>query len=392
MKLVIIEAHPVQYRAPVFQRLHELRPGTFEVLYAGDSSTKGYHDKEFGKHFAWDVDLLSGYPNHILNTERVKSSSGYRRFGGHGVYAYLKEHQSQAILIHTLSCEFDWAAYLSALRLKISLWIRLETQDEAVIRGTTKSALRAMTYRMIYRPVKRAFFIGKLNRQHLLSHGIPSSRLRSAHYCTPDPLGKLSAQEKQASRDEKRAEFELATDDLVVGFAGKLIQKKDPELLLQMAEAAAEKTGRRIIIWFIGSGELEESLKITARSLESRANANVRVLFHGFVNQSKLPAHYLAMDILVLPSRRMGETWGLVVNEALQAGCSVIVSEAVGCSADFSALERFKIIPIGCSAKLTEAVVQLSHFCRDFEWSRDFMADYSIEAAAVALAEGIDQL
>jgi len=30
---------------------------------------------------------------------------------------------------------------------------------------------------------------------------------------------------------------------------------------------------------------------------------------------------------MVLPSRRAGETWGLVVNEALQAGCAVIVSE-----------------------------------------------------------------
>ena len=266
----------------------------------------------------------------------------------------------------------------------------METQDEAFMRTSLKGTFRQAVYRMIYHPVKRAFFIGRLNQQHLLRHGIRPERLFPAHYCTADPLGKLSLLEKQIIRNEKRNEFAVETDDLVVGFAGKLIPKKNPELLLEMAEAAATKTGHRIVIWFAGSGELEESLKISARSLELRAN--VRVLFHGFVNQSKLPAHYLAMDICVLPSRRMGETWGLVVNEALQAGCSVVVSEAVGCGADFGNLERFKNIPIGDSAKLVDAVVQLSRFERDFGWAREFMANYTIEAAALALAEGIDQL
>ena len=43
----------------------------------------------------------------------------------------------------------------------------------------------------------------------------------------------------------------------------------------------------------------------------------------------------------------MGETWGLVVNEALQAGCSVIVSDAVGCHADFKDWERVRVFSDG---------------------------------------------
>ncbi len=42
--------------------------------------------------------------------------------------------------------------------------------------------------------------------------------------------------------------------------------------------------------------------------------------------------YYHASDLLVMPSRN--ETWGLVVNEALQHGLPCVVSESVGCSPD----------------------------------------------------------
>ena len=64
------------------------------------------------------------------------------------------------------------------------------------------------------------------------------------------------------------------------------------------------------------------------------------VHFAGFVNQTEIPQYYAAADILVLPSRRAGETWGLVVNEALQAGCAVVMTRAVGCHREFGARGR----------------------------------------------------
>jgi len=46
-----------------------------------------------------------------------------------------------------------------------------------------------------------------------------------------------------------------------------------------------------------------------------------------------MPEAYAAADALVLPSDA-GETWGLVVNEAMAAGLPAITSDQVGCSAD----------------------------------------------------------
>jgi len=110
------------------------------------------------------------------------------------------------------------------------------------------------------------------------------------------------------------------------------------------------------------------------------------------VNQGELVNWYLAADVVVLPSRQAGETWGLVVNEALQAGCGVVISDAVGCSADFGSWARVRTIPVASAPHLADALVELAAFPRDFDWAADGLEDYSIEAAAQAFAAAIHEL
>ena len=57
-----------------------------------------------------------------------------------------------------------------------------------------------------------------------------------------------------------------------------------------------------------------------------------QLLMPGFVNQSQLGRYFAAADVFVLPSEF--ETWGLVINEAMQFGLPVIVSDRVGCRHD----------------------------------------------------------
>jgi glycosyltransferase involved in cell wall biosynthesis len=138
-----------------------------------------------------------------------------------------------------------------------------------------------------------------------------------------------------------RVRLGLAPDTVCVGFFGKLIPKKDPELLLRMGAAMSSDEKRRTTFLFVGSGELEGKLRAMADA------CGLEALFAGFVNQKEIPGYYLATDIVMLPSRRMGETWGLVVNEALAAGCRVIVTDAVGCHAEFKTLRTVRVIPVG---------------------------------------------
>lgn len=71
----------------------------------------------------------------------------------------------------------------------------------------------------------------------------------------------------------------------------------------------------------VGFGPDEENLKKIA---------NGNIIFHGPIDNVKLFKYYQKFDVFILPSVK--EPWGLVVEEALNNGMPVIVSNRVGCS------------------------------------------------------------
>ena len=59
--LAILTTHPIQYQVPLWQRLAADGRVPFEVWYLSEHATLVSHDREFGKEFAWDIDMLKGY-------------------------------------------------------------------------------------------------------------------------------------------------------------------------------------------------------------------------------------------------------------------------------------------------------------------------------------------
>ena len=379
-KLLIFDSHPVQYKAPVYQQLAKLKPGALKVAYCTDCSVRGHRDQDFGQVVAWDTPLLEGYESVVLNNERGEPLKGARSLTGRGVFRLLKNERPDAVLISQFLYQADLAAYLSCLRLRIPIWIRHETQDEAFRRRPWKRMLRSLAYRVIYSGVSHAFYIGQLNREHLLRHGMKEARLSIAPYCVDSPIPAMSAEAKAAMRREMRAKLGIRDGDTAVLFSGKLIQKKAPDLILDaFSRLSAERRAATRIV-FLGSGIMVDELKARAEQFPGSA------IFPGFVNQRDLPGYYLAADMLVLPSRRMGETWGLVVNEALHAGCCVIVSDAVGSHREFGGWERVRVIKEEAADACAAAIEQLAKFPRSFDWCEKAMEQYTVHAAASAIA------
>ena len=379
-KLLIFDSHPVQYKAPVYQQLAKLKPGAVKVVYCTDCSVRGHRDKDFGQVVAWDTPLLDGYDHQVLNNERGVPLHCFRSLTGRGIFRLLKRERPAAVLISQFLYEADLVTYFSCLLLRIPIWIRHETQDEAFQRRPWKRLLRSLAYRVIYRGVSHAFFIGQLNREHLLRHGMKESRLSFAPYCVDSPFPEMSTESKDVRRRELRAKLGIGENETVVLFSGKLIQKKAPDLILDAFRLLSEAGKAATKIVFLGSGVMMDELKQKAEQFSGS------VIFAGFVNQRELPGYYLAADILVLPSRRMGETWGLVVNEALHAGCGVVVSEAVGSHREFGTWERVRTIKEADAAACAKAIGELAEFPRSFDWCAQAMEKYTVRAAAAAIA------
>lgn len=381
--LLIFETHPIQYRAPVYTQINELFPDSVHVVYASDFSIKSSLDHEFNTTFAWDLDLLSGYPHTILSDSLKSSPTFFFDLRGQGVISLIRKLKPEAILITSLRYEFDYTALIAAYLFRIPLWLRTETQDIAFDRSLIKSILRSTYYFLIYQFFDRAFPIGILNRNHYLAHGFSPSQLKFARYATPNRFTKLTHEEKLLRRTSVRKSLNIPDHHIAVSFVGKLIPKKNPQLLLDSLRFIPKTLRNRICLLFIGTGYLSESLRQYAETLSHSFSVDIH--FAGFINQSELPNWYLATDITVLPSNKAGETWGLVVNESLQAGCSVIATEAVGCSIEFQHLPQFRTIPVGSAPLLAQALDELSIYKRDFNWATTFIAEYSIESAAQAL-------
>ncbi len=388
--LVIFETHPVQYRAPIYVRLQQLCPDSFHVVYASDYSMRGGKDPGFSQPITWDTDLLEGYPSTVLCSVLVDASAKWNAFNGSGVKGVIQRLHPSAIMLNSLNYRYDAVALSLAWFKGIPVWIRCETQDQAFSRSWLKSLLRYTYYRCLYAGISRAFPIGRLNREHWLRHGLRPRQLRYARYCTPDRSAQLSLQERHNRRQALRCKLGIPTNHLVAAFFGKFIAKKNPDLLLQSVPHLSPSIRQKLSLLFVGSGELEVALRAQASTL--KYNDGINIHFAGFVNQSALLDWYLAADVVVLPSRRAGETWGLVVNEALQAGCSVVVSDAVGCAADFGGWERFRTIPVGSPLHLAGALEELETYQRSFNWAEKLLQSYSIEAAAQALATAISEL
>jgi len=116
--------------------------------------------------------------------------------------------------------------------------------------------------------------------------------------------------------------------------------------------------------------------------------------FAGFLNQGEIPAAYAAADALVLPSDS-GETWGLVVNEAMACGLPAIVSDEVGCGPDLVERGRtgfvFPLDDVRALAQLMATLAEAPHQANAMGQSarERVLGQYRVEHAAKAVAEAI---
>jgi glycosyltransferase involved in cell wall biosynthesis len=387
MRLFIFESHPVQYHAPVYRELHRLCEAggadSIRVFYATDVSLRGHFDPGFGSKVTWDEPLMSGYPATVLNNEHGTPLSGFNSLTGAGIWDLIGRERPDAVLLTGLAYRFDWAAYRAALLRRIPIWLRTETQDEAFARGAAKSVVRSMFYRLAYRPVHTALAIGKLNSEHYARHGLGSSRQGFSPYCVVDRFAEISTEQKREWRRRIRGEAGFDEDMTVLLFCGKLQPKKNPEVILEALTQLPAQQRKKFGVLFMGSGESEAALRQAASAL-----TDVKIFFAGFKNQTEIASYYLASDVLVLPSRQAGETWGLVVNEALQAERRVIVSRHVGCQADFRELPAVRVFD-GSREELARVLTSLPA-PGSTDGLSEFMKRYSIQAAAAGIVQAMN--
>jgi glycosyltransferase involved in cell wall biosynthesis len=292
-----------------------------------------------------------------------------------------------AVWVHGYANVNAWLSFvLTRLRGKAFL-----VRDDPVLQHTRSGWRRAVKY-----PILRAVFsqagglyVGEQNRRYLLHYGMPEERLFPARHCVDNDFFQAKAAELAGRREPLRESLGVAGEDPVILFCGKFVEKKQP---LRIIEAFGRfRNRRRGRLLMVGEGELRPA----AQRLVARLGIP-DVVFAGFLNQSEIVRAYAAADAFVLFSSHF-ETWGLVVNEAMNFGLPVVVSDKVGCADDLVHEGRNGyVVPhddVDALASALEALFTSPEHARELgARSREIIDEYSVERCADGVVAACEAL
>jgi len=351
-RVMILASHVIQYSSPLFRRMAHDPRLDLQIAYCTLQGAKSSIDPEFGVEVKWDTSVLDGYP--WVQLPNRSPSPGLGRFFGlvnPGVWRLIRDAHLDAAI---LPGYFYFTAWIAIAAAKWSGTPILFVTDSHSLRSWRAQSPWKLRFKKWM--VRRIFSLGRGimvsstgGVEYLKSLGFSADRI----FLVPTAVDNdwWTAMAANADRTAVRAAWKIPADASVALFCAKLQLWKGPRDLL---EAFANANVPNSYVVFAGDGPERANLERRAAEL----GIADRVRFLGFVNQTQLPATYLAADLFVLPS--LFEPFGLVVNEAMLCGLPVAVTDRVGARFDLVRPdENGFVYPAGDVEALTNILRQI---------------------------------
>lgn len=380
VRLSIVVSHPIQYQAPLFQRLAQSAVLEPRVLFLSDHGVLAAFDPGFGRSIRFDISLTEGYEYQFLRNYSPRAGvSSPAGLINPGLVRALSRRSSDVVLVHGWAHASEWIASLACAVRRVPYLLRGEARSDtepqlARSRRTLKHAL----LRPLIRGAAGCLPIGSRNREFYLSYGAQPERLFFSPYSVDSDRFEEAGDRGRRHREERLRALELDPGLPVILFAGKLQPWKRP---LDVARAISLLNVPANAL-FIGDGPMRTQV-------EAAASALPRARSLGFINQQEIAEWYGLADIFVLPSEV--EPWGLAVNEAMAAGAVPVVSDAAGCAPDLVTPNTGRVFASGdvheLATALSELVASRSCLAALSAAARSKAREFGIEATARGIEE-----
>lgn len=322
-------SHPIQYFSPLFKTL--AKDIDLEVCYYSDVSLQNNKDVGFGTNIKWDVPLLEGYKSSVLNNWRKTRPMNNQFWDvfNPAVIKKLWNTQHKVVVVNGWTYSSNWLVFLFGRLFGKEIWLRAESPLNQEIRKSPKVLFikKVLLKNILFRYfVDKFLYIGTQNKEFYKYYGVnDESRLVFAPYAVDNDFFISEHERLYPNKADLRKELGLNPSKKLILYSGKFINKKRP---LDLLKAFSNLPQGDYTLVFMGEGILRSEMEsfIAQNDLKN-------VHLTGFVNQSQISKYYAIADVFVMCSG-MGETWGLSVNEAMNFGLPVIVSETCGSSYD----------------------------------------------------------
>jgi glycosyltransferase involved in cell wall biosynthesis len=331
LRLAHLAGQPAPSVLPLYRRL-AAEPGVeFTVLYGSSEGLRPYDDG-YGQAITWDADLLEGYDSVFLRAADRTPGLGTHFLAARNwdvVPILLREHYDALWMAGYYSATY----VMAALAQRVAGGSVLFREEQTTL--DSRSFRNMLAKQIALRPylgMGWGLYISSENRRWLESHGLPADRLFAAPYTVDNSFFQAEAARLSDRRAELRGQFGIAPDSgPVIVTVSRLIEKKQPEFLIEAFRRARRE--HRGVLLIAGSGPLEADLRA-----QVERDAVPDVIFAGFLNRSRVAEAYAAADVFALLSKEK-ETFGLVVNEAMNFALPIVASDRVGSASDLVSRE-----------------------------------------------------
>lgn len=273
------------------------------------------------------------------------------------------------------------AAIVSRLRGK-KVFLRgeatLRTDQSTFFRIAKRVYLRALF------PIYSGFMYScTSNKSFYRSYGVPEEKMVFVPSAVDEAFFvKLDQGKRTILGQERRRQYEIPTNSLVLLGVGRLVPRKNWEETIDSFVHARRKC-RNLVLVIVGDGP-------SRSDLEKRVPEDVResVHFLGFKTQSEIAEIYCMGDMLVQSS--VYDPSPKVLNEALLAELPLLVSDRVGTAGDVC-VDNYNgfIYRAGDHYDLSEKLVKISE---DGELRKRFSAGSAELASKWSINRGVENI
>jgi glycosyltransferase involved in cell wall biosynthesis len=322
VKVVTLALAPFPYHASLYRALAAEPTLNFSAVFCSNEGLRP-RDGGFGDDITWDIDLVGGYAHRFLSRANTNHFEGkFFSLRDWDVIGVILRERPEVLWIHNYN-------YLTLVIAALTQWLRggavafrgdfTLLVDRPLWKRAIKSAMLPVFFRRSY-----GLYTGSESQRWMRKYGIADKRL----VLVPMSIDNVAFQARSTllrpDRLAIKRGFGLREELPTILFVGRLVEMKQPLLLLEAFARVRAKAACSLLV--VGSGPQEMAMR---RRVDELGVADVH--FAGFLNQSRIGEAYAAADVLALPG---SESWGLVVNEAMNHGLPVVVSTRVACGPD----------------------------------------------------------
>lgn len=357
------------YRLHLHRRIAREMPGIRLWTVQTHEDDGRWTDSKFGEEIGF-VKVSAGITCSVQGTAPREEWRLGRR-----LIDWVKENKIRAVII---------CGYNDLARLRLLIWCRghgvpVMLSADSNVRDarnlySPKQIIKWIVLRLFLGLFNAVLPFGTAGRAYFRRFGVAD---RKIFHVPLEPDYSLIEQVTDAQRAAARQQFGLAEDRRRILFCGRLSLEMERVKRVDLLIDAFVRIAPRRHEWdlvVLGGGPLQ-----TQYEQRTPTPLRDRVKFLGHCSdQSLVSAVQRCCDVLALPGDR--EAWGLVVNEAMAAGMTVVISRIVGCADDLvrDGVSGFAIPPgdVGKLAEALERATDPSRLSSLQEGSKKLLSDF----------------